>query len=127
MNPFHALSSHALKIHFNIVIPYARRSSKWSIFLIFSHRSLYPHLFATYPTHLILDDVFPLLIFVDEYKPYSSSVCSYLKPPLTYSILGLNISLDLLFSTRLSLCPSLNVRPPASVPCKIMGRIIVQF
>jgi hypothetical protein len=48
--------------------------------------------------------MFPLLISVEEYKPYTPSVFSYLKPPLTSSILGLNISLDLLFSTKLSLC-----------------------
>jgi hypothetical protein len=93
----------------------------------FSHPSLYPFLFATYPTHLILDDVFPLLIFVEEYKPYNFSICSYLKPPLTFSILGLNISLDLLFSTKLSLCPSLNVRPPVSIPYKTTGRIIFRY
>lgn len=84
--------------------------------LIFSYQKLYPFLFAAYSTHLILDDMFPLLIFVEENKPCNSSVCSYLKPPLTSSTLGLNIILDLLFSTKLSLCPSLNVRPQASIP-----------
>ena len=128
MNPIHSLSSYAFKTHFNIIIPYARRSSNWPLFLIFPpHQSLYPFLFAAYPTHLILDYVFPLLIFVEEYKPYNSSVCNYLKPPLTSSTLGLNISLDLLFSTKLSLCPSLIVRPQASIPYKTTGRIIVRY
>jgi len=61
MNPVHGLSSHTLKTHFNIIIPYARRSTNWSLFLILSHQSLYPFLFAACSTHLILDYVFPLL------------------------------------------------------------------
>ena len=124
MNPVHSISSHSLKPHFNIIIPYARRSSKWPLFLIFFHQSLCSFLFVAYPTHLFLDYMFALLIYVEEYKPHNSSACSYLEPPFTSSTLGLNISLDLLFPTKLSLRPSLNVRPQASIPYKTTGRII---
>jgi hypothetical protein len=51
-----------------------------------------------------------LTILGEEYKPCSSSLFSFLQPPVTSSLLGPNILLYTLFSNTLNLCSSLNVR-----------------
>jgi hypothetical protein len=46
----------------------------------------------------------------EEYKLWSSSLCSFLQPPVTSSLFGPNILLNTLFSNIISLCSSLNVK-----------------
>jgi hypothetical protein len=65
---------------------------------------------ATFPAYLILLALITLTILGEEYKPCSSSLCSFLQPPITSSLLGQNILLSTLFSNTLNLCSSLNVR-----------------
>jgi hypothetical protein len=73
---------------------------------------------ATCPAHFILLALITLTILGEDYKPCSSSLCSFLQPHVTSSLLGPNILLSTLFSNTLSLCYSLNVRDKVSHPYK---------
>jgi hypothetical protein len=82
---------------------------------------------ATCPAHLILLALITLTILGEEYRPCSSSLCSFLQPSVTSSLLGPNILLSTLFSNTLNLCYSLNVRDKVSHPYKTTGKIIVLY
>jgi hypothetical protein len=80
-----------------------------------------PPMQATCPAHLILLALITLTILGEEYKPCSSSLCSFLEPPVTSSLLST------LFSNTPNLCSSLNVRDQVSRPYKTTGKIIVLY
>ena len=82
---------------------------------------------ATYPTHLINLDLINRLIFVDEDRSLSSSLCSVLHSPDISSVLGPNILLSSLFSTTVSLRSSHNVSDHVSHAHKTTGKIIVLY
>jgi hypothetical protein len=66
-----------------------------------------------------------LIRLSEEYRLWSSSLCSFPQPPVTSSLFGPNILLSTLFSNTLSLCSSLNVRDQVSHPYRTTRKIIV--
>ena len=80
---------------------------------------------ATCHAHLILLDLITRTILGEEYRSFSSSLCSFLYSPVTSSLLGPHTLLSTLFSYTLSLRPSLNVSDQVSHPYKTTGKVIV--
>ena len=80
---------------------------------------------ATCLTHLILLDFITRTILGEEYRSFSSSLCSLLHSSVTSSLLGPNIHLNTIFSNTLSFLSSLNVSDQVSHPLKTTGQIIV--
>jgi hypothetical protein len=116
---------------FNIILPSMPRSSKRALSLRSPTKTLFaalPSLIrATCYTHFILLDLITRIIFDEEYRSWSSSLCRLLHTLVTSSPLDPNFFLRTLLSNTLSLCFSLNVRDQVSNVYKTRGKIIVQY
>jgi hypothetical protein len=104
INPVNASPSRFLKIHFKIVLPSTPKSFK-RFFLsdlptkTLVHLSTHP-IRATNLTHLILLELLTRIIrmYDEEYRSWSSSLCSFLHYSTTSSLWGPNMLLNTLFS-----------------------------
>ena len=65
----------------------------------------------------------PRAILGEEYRSLSSSLCSFLHPLVTLTVIGPNTLLNTLFSNTLSLRSSLNVSDQVSHPYRTTGNI----
>ena len=88
--PLHPIS---WKVRFNIIHSTAR-SLRWSLPLRFLHQN------PLCPYHLILPDLITRIIFGEQYRSKSSSLCSLLHSPVTSSLLGPNTFPSTLFSNQ---------------------------
>ena len=131
INPVHASPFHLLNLHFNIILPSAPGSPKWSLYLGFSHKnSAYASplpIRATCPALLIFLDLITRTILGEKYESLSSSLCSFLHSPVPVNLLGPNILLNTLISNTLSLRSSLNVSYQVSHPYKTTGLYFLIF
>ena len=86
INTLHASSSH---LH---IIPHLRLGCPSCLFSSCVHNKTLCEFLcsirATWPTNLIICDLFNTIIFVGGYRPLRSSICSFLHSPVTSSFLG---------------------------------------
>ena len=103
----------------------------YHICLGFPTNTLYTPLLSpictTCPAHFILLDFITQTILGEKCRSLSSSLCSFLHPLVTSSLLSPNILLNTLFSNTLNLCSSLNISNQVSQPYKTTGKIIVLY
>ena len=123
-------TSHFLEIHRYIILPSMPGSPQRSPSLRLPHQNPvhapHPLLRATCPAHLIFLHFISRTI-LGEYRSLSSSLCNFLQSPVTSSLLGPNILLNILFSSTLSLRCSLIVSDQVWNQYKTTGKIIVLY
>jgi len=118
--------SHLYVPYFNLALPFSSTSYK----LLFLHVSIphpYRHFFSpTCVTHLILFVVTSLIIRGEENKSYSSTLCTFLHPPVTFSLTRQTAS-SATYSPTLSLPPPINITVHVSHPYESTGEVTVPY
>jgi len=120
--------THFLKIHLNIILSSTPGSSKWPLSFSFPYQNsvyTFPLPLTCYIPRTSLLNLITWTIFGEEYRSFSSSLCSFLHSPVTSSHLDPNIFLSTLFSNTLSLRSSLSVSDQVSHPYRTTGKIII--
>jgi hypothetical protein len=88
MNPVHTLPSYVFKIHCIIARLFTPRPSKWSLFLQDCLTKPFMDLYS-FPCRINLTLFYLILLMsFDEHKLFSFSLCGFLQPPVTYTLLG---------------------------------------
>ena len=122
LDPVHNPTTHFLKIHLNIILPSTPGSPQWSL----SPR--FPHQNPVYASPLTNTRYMRRPSHSRFYHPHNIGwgvqiikllICNFLQSPVTSSLLGTNILLNL--------HPSLNVSDQFSHPHKTTGKIIVLY
>ena len=120
---------HFLKTNLNIIPLSMPCSSKQFLSLRSTTPNLYVHIRfpirATCLANLNLLDLITWIVFGEQYRLLSSSLCSFLRSTVTPSLLGSNIPLTNLFSSTHNFFFSLNVKNQVSHPYKTTRKIIV--
>ena len=114
-----------LSIHLRLGLPSGLFPSGFPTKTLYTPLSSPMH--ATCPAYLILLDFITRTILGEEFKSFSSSLCSLLHSPVTSSLLGPNILLNTMFSNTLSFLSSRDVSDQVSHPYKTTGKIIVLY
>ena len=118
--------SHFLKIHFYIIFPSTPWSSKRFLPSGLPTKTLYASLLypllATCPASPIISYFVPRIIFDEEFRSLSFSLCSLLHCPVNSSLLGPNILLNTTVSNTLSLrsSPSYALKKDKTIHIKLI-------
>jgi hypothetical protein len=89
------------------------------------YASFFSKIIAKCSAYFILPYLIILIILCEDCKLRSSSICSFLHPPVTSSLLSPNILFSKQFSNTLSLCSSLKLKDQIARTCRTTSRIIV--
>jgi hypothetical protein len=128
LDPVHAPTPHR-KIHLTIII----LPSSPPVFQVVSSSNASPprtciHLSSPpRPAHLVILEFNSRMIFGEQYKSLSSSLCSFHHSLVTSSLLSTNNLLNTLFSNTPHVRTPLNVSDQVSNPYKTKGKIIVLY
>ena len=100
--------------------PFSSGSSTQTVYV-----SLRSPILATCLAHFIHLAFITWIVFGENYRSWSSSLCNFLQSPFTSSLLGQNIFLSNLFSTTLRLCSYHNMKDQVPHPHKTVSRMAV--
>jgi hypothetical protein len=120
LNSVHSPTSHFLKIHFYIIFPSMPGSSKLDFPWGFSIKDLYTSLpckcYMPHPPHF--SQSITCIIFGEQYRTLSYSLCNFLHSPVTSFLLDPKILFNTVFSNTLSLRTSVSASDQVSHPYK---------